>query len=613
MEDSQIIEEISSLNQDNVAQFLQEAHILLAQRYDDEEDEQCIEGSQYLLQNYPVSPLLRIKLYALISMASEDWHDAEHYRKDAEFLFATLVNELPVGTKVHVDIINLRSELNTLAAYQLENEPLEDREEEPSEPLPKRLLVPSLETVAGRGNTQEELQRIQYLIEECEDTDEFFYDNDLAAYQEALQQILDRGGVPPLLALRSHILTSSAATHQTWAEEHRKMAEDIWHKQQTERGSQMSPDIQSFMQATRRELDLLLKDHEDTAAAAKAEVVSQTGDTSGDAPELMTLPHHPKLQPDAAEFVPGASASNTQNSQEQEPDQANKRSLDNDGADEAGVKRPKQELTVTEQPPVHDEEEARLERQKQQSPPVKQPPPKSTVATGTLSLDKELPPLPTNFAEEAAVQRFKPESPSAKQSLTKIFPSANKSSKTKEPLASAVSPFKGKDLLQNTPADPKQGWISKVTRALSPTKATAAKTILNPASNTSTHSLATPRASRLNFGFGNSSTTSLASTYTPSVRGRTVRGVQPSTQPRASAAELFSTEDRNLETPTISRASNIPIRVAGGTVRGPTRPQPSVPGAGDAQPAGNTIKKKNNNEEPPKMRYDERDPFSPKP
>lgn len=58
------------------------------------------------------------------------------------------------------------------------------------------------------------------------------------------------------------------------------------------------------------------------------------------------------------------------------------------------------------------------------------------------------------ISEEAAVQRFKPESQLTKQSLTKNIPSANKSLEAKEPLASAVSPFKGKDLFQHTSADP---------------------------------------------------------------------------------------------------------------------------------------------------------------
>ncbi|KAG9563842.1 hypothetical protein KCU71_g6453, partial [Aureobasidium melanogenum] len=275
MEDPRIIQEISSLSQDNMAQFLQEAHTLLAQRYDNEQDEQCIQGSHYLLQNYPVSPLLRTKLYALISMASEDWHDAEHYRKRAESIFTALVKEIPEGTEEHVDIINMRSELNTLAAYQLENEPAVDDDDEDEddddddypEPLPQSLVVPDLVAIVGRDGTQEEYQRVQYLIEDCEDADEIYDKREFAACADALQQILDSGSVSALVALKLCILISSVVADQKLAKVNLEIAEVLWEEQRDEWESQMPPDIDSFMQATRHALDLLSKKHQGAATS----------------------------------------------------------------------------------------------------------------------------------------------------------------------------------------------------------------------------------------------------------------------------------------------------------------------------------------------------------
>lgn len=289
--------------------FLKQAYTLVAKCYDEEKDEQCIEGAQYMLNSYSMSLFLRMKLYALISMATDDWFDAEQYRNRAELLYATEINKLPVGTTSDTDFVNMRNELDELAQCRLENEPIEEQAEGPAEPLPQRLVMPSLEAIVGRGNTQEEYQRVQYLLEDCEDADEIYNNSELAAYADALQHILDSGGVPSLVALRLCILISSVATLQIWTETYREMAEDIWQELRSKLGSQMPPEVESFMQASRRELDLLLKDHQETAA--KAEAVSPIDDTSGDAAKL-TLPHHLKLRADATKFVPGASAFHNQ-------------------------------------------------------------------------------------------------------------------------------------------------------------------------------------------------------------------------------------------------------------------------------------------------------------
>ncbi|CAD0081783.1 unnamed protein product [Aureobasidium vineae] len=171
--------------------------------------------------------------------------------------------------------MNIRSEFDTLATYQIENEPAIEGEER-SEPLPDRLVMPSLKAMIARDSTQEELQRVQYLIEECEDTDEFHYDNDLAAYENALQQILDdRDAIAPLIALRLHILISHVTTDQARAMINRERAEEIWQEQKSEWDLRMPSDVYSFMQATRCELDSLLVGHQDIAAA-EAENTEET-------------------------------------------------------------------------------------------------------------------------------------------------------------------------------------------------------------------------------------------------------------------------------------------------------------------------------------------------
>ncbi|KAG9559782.1 hypothetical protein KCU71_g9367, partial [Aureobasidium melanogenum] len=177
-----------------------------------------------------------MKSYALISMASDDWFVAEQYRNRAEHIYATETNKLPRGTKLDKDFVNMRNELDELAQFQLENEPAEDQEEPTTEPLPQNL-------------------RVQYLLEDCEDADEIYNDNDLAAYADALQQILESGSV-------------------NW-----EIAEVLWEEQESEWDSQMPPDVDSFMQATRHALDSLSKNHQD-AAATDAETVSQAGNTS---------------------------------------------------------------------------------------------------------------------------------------------------------------------------------------------------------------------------------------------------------------------------------------------------------------------------------------------
>lgn len=138
------------------------------------------------------------------------------------------------------------------------------------------------------------------------------------------------------------------------------------------------------------------------------------------------------------------------------------RSLDNDEAQEAGVKRPKPELIVIQQPPGDGGEKAKSEHLNQESTPVKQLPSKTKAATGILLLDKERPPIHPHIADEAAVQRSKGESPPAKQSPPKTISSTNDSSKSKNSLASVVSPVKRKDTNQDIPADPKQRWFPKL-------------------------------------------------------------------------------------------------------------------------------------------------------
>ncbi|KAG9593160.1 hypothetical protein KCU77_g9177, partial [Aureobasidium melanogenum] len=236
------------------------AYSLVAKCYNDENDGQCIKGSQYLLDNYTMSQLLRMKSYALISMASDDWFVAEQYRNRAEHIYATATNKLPRGTKLDKDFVNMRNELDELAQLQLENEPAEDQEEPTTEPLPQNL-------------------RVQYLLEDCEDADEIYNDNDLAAYADALQQILESGSVPALVALRLCILISSVVTDRSLAKVNWEIAEVLWEEQESEWDSQMPPDVDSFMQATRHALDSLSKNHQD-AAATDAETVSQAGNTS---------------------------------------------------------------------------------------------------------------------------------------------------------------------------------------------------------------------------------------------------------------------------------------------------------------------------------------------
>lgn len=173
-EQSQIIQEISFLDKGDNVLFLKQAYTLVAKCYDEEKDEQCIEGAQYMLNSCSMSLFLRMKLYALISMASDDWFDAEQYRNRAELLYATEINKLPVGTALDTDSVNMRNELDELAQCQLESKPVEDQDEEPAEPLPQRLMMPSLEAIVGRGDTQEEIQRVQYLLEDCVDADEIY-------------------------------------------------------------------------------------------------------------------------------------------------------------------------------------------------------------------------------------------------------------------------------------------------------------------------------------------------------------------------------------------------------------------------------------------------------
>ncbi|KAG9849958.1 hypothetical protein KCU98_g4673, partial [Aureobasidium melanogenum] len=283
-EQSKIMQDITALEQDELPGFPGMAFDLLVRCYDRGEDEQCIEGCQYVLSTYSISDVLSMKLCILIAMSSKDWHDVEHYRKRAEHLYAILFNELSEKAKLSEYFVSARDDLDELAKRQLENEPVEDQdqdqeEEQPTEPLPQRLVVPSLEAIVGKGNTQEEYQRVQYLLEDCEDADEIYNNNDLAAYADALQQIIDSGSVPALIALRLCILISSVVTDRSLAKANLMIAEVLWEEQESEWDSQMPPDVDSFMQATRHALDLLSKNHQD-AAATDAETVSQAGNTS---------------------------------------------------------------------------------------------------------------------------------------------------------------------------------------------------------------------------------------------------------------------------------------------------------------------------------------------
>jgi hypothetical protein len=174
--------------------------------------------------------------------------------------------------------------------------------------------------------------------------------------------------------------------------------------------------------------------------------------------------------------------------------------------------------------------------------------PRANASIKGSSLDKELPPIPTFD--------------------------------TKQQSSLHATPSKGKELLSNTPAEPKQSWYVKLGRALSPTKATVAK-VINPAVNASTHSLATPRP--LHFGTANASTATL---NTPTVTGRTTRGTQPSLA-RPSAAELFSKQHHGSETSTASESSSLPIRTA-------------------------TVKGKKKESDPRKVKWDTRDPVTPR-
>lgn len=118
----------------------------------------------------------------------------------------------------------MRNELDELAQYQLENKPGiddnddnddddDDDDDDYPEPYPQSLVVPDLVAIVGRDGTQEEYQRVQYLIEDCEDADEIYDKREFAAYADALQQILDSGKVPALLALdcvfSSHLMCLS--------------------------------------------------------------------------------------------------------------------------------------------------------------------------------------------------------------------------------------------------------------------------------------------------------------------------------------------------------------------------------------------------------------------
>ncbi|KAH0342295.1 hypothetical protein KCU83_g9298, partial [Aureobasidium melanogenum] len=287
-EESKIMQNIAALEQDELPYFPGAAFDLLARCYDRGEDEQCIEGCQYVFSTYSISDFLSMKLCALISMSSKDWHDVKHYRKRAEHLYAILLNQLSEDAKLSEAVVSTRDDLDELAERQLENEPVGDQdqeeegegeEEEPTEPLPQRLVVPSLGAVFGKGITQEEYQRVQYLLEDCEDADGIYNNNDLAAYADALQQIIDSGSVPALVALRLCILISSVVTDRSLAKANLMIAEVLWEEQESEWDSQMPPDVDSFMQATRHALDLLSKNHQD-AAATDAETVSQAGNTS---------------------------------------------------------------------------------------------------------------------------------------------------------------------------------------------------------------------------------------------------------------------------------------------------------------------------------------------
>ncbi|KAG9599312.1 hypothetical protein KCU77_g5589, partial [Aureobasidium melanogenum] len=91
-EQSKIMQDITALEQDELPYFPRAAFDLLVRRYDRGEDEQCIEGCQYVLSTYSISGILSMKLCVLISMSSKDWHDAEHYRKRAEHLYAILLD-----------------------------------------------------------------------------------------------------------------------------------------------------------------------------------------------------------------------------------------------------------------------------------------------------------------------------------------------------------------------------------------------------------------------------------------------------------------------------------------------------------------------------------------
>ncbi|KEQ67685.1 uncharacterized protein M437DRAFT_36828 [Aureobasidium melanogenum CBS 110374] len=272
IEQSKIMQDIAALEQDNLAQFLVEAYKLIAQCYNREEDEQCIEGCHYLLSTYRVSRFFSMKLYALISMSSEDWHDAEHYRERAERLYTTLINELPEDAEPGQDFVSMRNDLDELAQCQLVNKPDVDEDEDDDdeddqypEPYPQSLVVPDLVAIVGRDGTQEEYQRVQYLIEDCEDGDEIYDKREFTAYADALQRILDSSNVPALLALRLCILISSNVPDRKLAKVNLEIAEILWEEQRDEWESQMPPDVDTFMQAARDALDLLVKKHQGAA------------------------------------------------------------------------------------------------------------------------------------------------------------------------------------------------------------------------------------------------------------------------------------------------------------------------------------------------------------
>ncbi|KAG9662679.1 hypothetical protein KCU95_g5287, partial [Aureobasidium melanogenum] len=98
-EQSEIMQDITALEQDELPGFPGMAFDLLVRCYDRGEDEQCIEGCQYVLSTYSISDVLSMKLCILIAMSSKDWHVAEHYRKRAEHLYAILFNELSEKAK----------------------------------------------------------------------------------------------------------------------------------------------------------------------------------------------------------------------------------------------------------------------------------------------------------------------------------------------------------------------------------------------------------------------------------------------------------------------------------------------------------------------------------